>query len=60
MVLQKLHRYFNGTVILTSFVPSFPVYLVTFSLNLNKILLLLLSAGKSAIASLASKAGSSL
>ena len=50
-VLQRILRYFNGTIISTSFVPFFSVFLVTCCLNLNKILLLLW-AGKSIITSL--------
>ena len=38
--LQKLFRYFNGTVISTSFVPSFHIFPVIF-LYLNEMLLLL-------------------
>ena len=41
-VLQKLLRYFNGTITLTSFVPPFPIFHVIFCLNLNEALLLLL------------------
>ena len=37
--LQKLLRYFNGTYISASFVPSFPVCSVIFCLNLDEILL---------------------
>ena len=50
-VLQKLLKYFNHTLILTFFVPSFSV-LPIFVLNLNEALLLL-SVGKSAITPLA-------
>ena len=60
-VLQKLLRYFNGTIISTSFVSSFPVCSVIFCLilfKLNKILLL--PAGKSIILSVAPGASSSL
>ena len=35
-VLQKLPKYFNGTIISTSFVPSFSVWPVIFSLKLNE------------------------
>ena len=35
-VLQKLLKYFNGTIISTSFVPSSPVSPVIFALNLNE------------------------
>ena len=35
-VLQKLLKYFNGTITSTSFVPSFPVWSVIFTLNLNE------------------------
>ena len=55
-VLQKLLRYFNGTIISTSFVP--PGWPVICCLNLNEALLL--SAGNSVILSLLSRAGSSL
>ena len=44
-VLQKLLKYFNETIISTSFEPFFPVGPAIFCLNLNEILLLL-SAGK--------------
>ena len=37
--LQKLLRYFNGTYISASFVPSFPVCSVIFCLDLDEILL---------------------
>ena len=57
--VQKLIRYFNGNVIETLFIPAAPVLLAIFCLNLNETLLLL-SSGKSIIASLASKASSSL
>ena len=56
-MLQKLLKYFNGTLILIFFVP-FPVLPTIFVLNLNEALLLLL-ARKSSIAPL-SKNGSSL
>ena len=56
--LQKLLRYFNGTMILTTIVPSCPVCFVIFSLNLNE-MLSFLSAGKSIITFLF-KAGSSI
>ena len=52
-VLQKLMKYFNGTIILIFFVPSFSVLPIIFVLNLNEALLLS-SGGKSAIAPLAS------
>ena len=42
---QNLLRCFTGTISSTSFIPLSPVCPVIFSLNLNKILLLL-SAGK--------------
>ena len=58
-VIQKLLEYFNGTLILAFFVSSFLVLLAIFVLNLNEALLLLL-AGKSAIAPLTPKNGSSL
>ena len=54
-VLQKLLRYFNGTIISTLFVPPFPVCPVIWCLNLNEALLLL-SAGKSIIVSLSIRA----
>ena len=57
-VLQKLLKDFNGTLILTFFVPSFPVLPAIFVLNLNEALLLLL-ASKTVIATLF-KNGSSL
>ena len=57
--MQKLVRHFNGTIILTVFAPQFPVLSAIFVLNLNEEMLLP-SVGKSAIASLASKNGSSL
>ena len=57
--LQKLLKYFNGTIISIFFVPSFPILPAIFVLNLNGTLLLL-SAGKSAIEPLAFKYGSSL
>ena len=38
-VLQKLLKYFNGTIILTSFVPLFPILPAIFVLNLIEILL---------------------
>ena len=53
-VLKKLLKHLNGTLILTFFVPSFPVLPAIFALlkqNLNEPLLLL-SGGKSAIAPL--------
>ena len=34
-VLQKIFRYFNGTIFLTSFVSSLPIWPVIFSLKLN-------------------------
>ena len=58
-VLQNLVKYFNGTIISTSFVPSATVLLGDFCLNANKGLLLL-AAGELAIASLSSKRCSSL
>ena len=48
-VLQKLLKYFNGTIILTFFLPAFPAQPSVFVLNLNQALLLS-AAGKSAIA----------
>ena len=35
-VLQKLLKYFSGTIISTSFVPPFPVWPVIFALKLNE------------------------
>ena len=58
-VLQKLLKYFNGTIISTPLVPSAHISLAVFCLNLNETLLLL-SAGSLAIAILASKNSSSL
>ena len=55
-VLQKLHTYFNDNNISTSFVPTSAVLPINFCVNLNEELLIL-TAGKSAIASLASKNG---
>ena len=51
-VLQKLLKYFSGTIILTSFVPLFPV--LFFCLNLNEALL----PGKLSRAPASVKAGS--
>ena len=68
IVLQKLLRYFNGTISSTSFVPQFsicpvcpvwPVCPVCCCLNLKEILLLLL-AGKPKILLLLSRVGLSL
>ena len=57
-VLQKLLKYFNSILFLTSLLPIFPVLPAIFVLNLNKALLLLLSsAGKSSIELLAFKNG---
>ena len=58
-VPQKLLKYFNGTIILTFFLPLFPILPVIFGLNSNEALLIL-PAGKSTIAALAFKYGSSL
>ena len=58
-VLQKLLRYFNGTIISSFFVPTLPVCPPIYDLNLNELLLLLV-AGKSIILPLLSIAGSSL
>ena len=58
-VLLKLPKHFNGSLILTFFVPLFPFLSASFVLNLKEALLLLLS-GKSAIAPLAFTNGSSL
>ena len=57
-VLQKLLKYFNGTIISTSFVPPFPVYPVIFAFNLNESAVL--SSEKIMISSLAYRAGISL
>ena len=57
IVLRELLRYFNATIISTSFLPSFPVWLVIF-FNLNEILSLL--AGKSKILPALYKAASFL
>ena len=54
-VLEKLLRYFNRTIILTSFVLLFPVCPVVSRSNLNETLLL--SAGKSLILPLFFRAG---
>ena len=58
--LQRLLTYFNGIIISSSFVPLLFVCSVNFYLNLNELLLSLLSAGKSIMRLLLSKAGSSL
>ena len=58
-VLQKLLKYFDGTIISTSFVPPATVLPVIFCLNINKALMLF-AAGKSLIVPLASKNGSFL
>ena len=58
--LQKLLRYSNDTILSTPFVSSFPLLPVIICLNLNKKLLLLLSAVKLAVALLSSKGCSSL
>ena len=57
-VLQKLLNYFNGTIILTSFVRSSPVSPVIFSLKLNKSVVLV--SLKSTISPLSFTAGISL
>ena len=59
MVFQKLLRYFNRTIISTSFVQQFPGCTVICCLNLSEILLLLL-AGKPIILLLLSRVGSFL
>ena len=56
-VLQKLLKYFNGTLILTFFVPSFSVLSAIFALNLNEALLML-SVGKLVIEPLSKNASS--
>ena len=53
-VFQKLFRYLQGILILTFSVPSFPVVPAIFVKHLNEALLIL-SAGKSAIAPSVSK-----
>ena len=55
---KKLHKYFNGTIIWTSFVLSFPVWSVTFCLYLNEVVSG--SSGASILALLLSINGSSL
>ena len=57
-VLQKLLKYFNGTIISTSFVPSFPVRPVIFTLKLNESVVL--ASAKITISSLAFRASISL
>ena len=42
-VLQNILRYFNGSIILTSFVPLFPVFPVICCLNLSEILLIIIT-----------------
>ena len=59
IVLQKLLRYFNGTFVSTLFVPLLPVSPGIFYLILNESVVAL-SALKSVMALLATKAGSSL
>ena len=56
--LQNLLRYFNGTIISTSFVPRPPACLAIYCLNSNELLLLSLT-GKSIILPLVSIGGSS-
>ena len=58
-VLQKVLKYFNGALILTFFVPPFPVLSAIFVLNLSEVLLLF-SVEKSAISPLSFINGSSL
>ena len=58
-VLQKLLKYFSGTIISTSFVPPFLVRPVIFALNLNESVVLP-SAKITISSSLASRAGISL
>ena len=55
-VLQKLLKYFNGTIILTVFIPLSPVTPVTFCLKLKEALL----PGKSARVPALAKTGLSL
>ena len=57
-VLEKLLKYFNGTNISTSFVPSFSVRPVIFALNLNESVVL--PSAKIKISSLAFRSGISL
>ena len=57
-VLEKLLKFFNDTLFLTSFLPLFPILPASFVLNSNEALLL--SAGKSAMAPLYLKKCSSL
>ena len=45
-VLQKLIKYFNGTIISTFFVPPLAISPVIFCLHLNEALLLSAAAGK--------------
>ena len=56
IVLQKELKYFNGNVVLTAFLASFPVELVIFCLYLNGALL----PGKLSRTSASVKSGSSL
>ena len=58
-IFQTCLKYFNGTIILTFFVPSLPILPDIIFFNLNKSLLLP-AAGGSIIAPLLFKAGSSL
>ena len=53
-------RYFNGTIISTSFVPLLPVLPVTFSLILNKLLFALASVKSTILPSAAFTGGSLL
>ena len=58
-VLQKLHRYFDGTIVPTFFLPLLPISSVIFSLILDQ-LVVILAAVKSTILPLAIIAGLSL
>ena len=55
-VLQKFLKYFNGSIICTTFVPSSPVEPIIFYLNVNEALL----PGKLAIAPSSAKTDLSL
>ena len=58
-VLQKLLRYFNGTIISTFFVLLFPVPPVIFALRLSNLVVALASL-KSTMSLLVAEAGSSM
>ena len=57
-VLQKLLKYFSGSIISTFFVPSFPVRPVIFTLKLNESVVL--ASANSVISLLTFKSGISL